>query len=109
MAPGDIPPGSTYAGVINRAVKKCACFILLLSNNAQGSIWVAKEVERAVNYRKHIIPVQIEDVVLNDDFELYISTNHIIAVPKIDESSKEIKTLLDSVMCLTGTKKNTGI
>lgn len=91
MAPGDIPAGSKYAQVISKAVKNRACFILLLSENAQNSVWVAKETERAVNYRKPIIPVQIEDVRLNEEFEMYISTDQIVAVPKIDNSSSEIR------------------
>lgn len=69
MAPGDIPAGSKYAQVINRAVKNCSCFILILSEDSQNSVWVAKEVERAVSYCKPIIPVQLETVVLNDEFE----------------------------------------
>ena len=97
MAPGDIPAGSKYAQVISKAVKNCACFILLLSENAQNSVWVAKETERAVNYRKPIIPVQIEDVKLNEEFEMYISTDQIVAVPKIDNSSPEIRKLIQSI------------
>ena len=97
MAPEDIPAGSKYAQVINRAVKNCACFILILSDDAQNSVWVAKEVERAVNYRKPIIPVQIEEVVLNDEFELYISTDQVITTHEISGESKEIKKLLSSL------------
>ena len=97
MAPGDIPAGSKYAQVISKAVKNCACFVLLLSENAQNSIWVAKETERAVNYRKPIIPVQIEAVKLNEEFEMYISTDQIVAVPKIDNSSPEIKKLIQGI------------
>lgn len=97
MAPGDIPAGSTYAKVITRALKNCACFVLMLSEDAQNSTWVAKEVERAVNYRRPIIPVQIEDVVLNDEFELYISTDQLIAIPKIDIEAKEVKKLIESL------------
>lgn len=107
MAPGDIPAGSKYAQVINRAVKDCACFILMLSEDAQNSVWVAKEVERAVNYRRPIIPVQIEDMILNDEFELYISTDQIIAIHKIDLGSDEVKKLLRSVADLTAAAKMT--
>lgn len=97
MAPEDIPAGSKYAQVINRAVKNCACFVLILSDDAQNSIWVAKEVERAVNYRRPILPVQIEDVVLNDEFELYISTDQVTTTREISGESKEIKKLLSSL------------
>lgn len=105
MAPGDIPVGRKYAEVINRAVKDCACFMLMLSNDSQSSIWVAKETERAISYRKTIIPVQIEDVVLNDEFELYISTDQLIAIRKIDPNNEDIKKLLKSVITYTGRRK----
>lgn len=102
MAPGDIPAGSRYAQVINRAVKNCSCFVLMLSEDALNSVWVAKEVERAVNYRKPIIPVQLENVVLNDEFELYISTDQVIAVQKIEKDTREIKGLLSSIRNFVG-------
>lgn len=102
MAPGDIPAGSKYAQVISRAVKDCSCLVLILSEEAQNSVWVAKEVERAVNYRKPIIPVQIEDVILNDEFELYISTDQVVAVQKIDRYSKEIQGLISSIKSFVG-------
>ncbi len=102
MAPGDIPAGYKYADVINKAIKDCSCVVLLLSNASLKSIWVPKEVERAVNYRKPVIPVQLEDVVLNDEFEMYISTDQIVAVQKFDESSAAISKLLASVKTYIG-------
>lgn len=96
MAPGDIPAGYKYADVINKAIKDCSCVVLLLSNASLNSVWVPKEVERAVNYRKPIIPVQLEDVILNDEFEMYISTDQIVAVQKFDESSDAVTKLLTS-------------
>lgn len=102
MAPGDIPPGSRYAQVINQAIKECSCVILMLSDASQNSQWVAREIERAVNYRKPIIPVQMEDMILNDEFELYIGTNHIVALQKIDETSNTVQQLLTSIAAHTG-------
>lgn len=97
MAPGDIPAGSNYAQVINKAIKECSCLVLILTNDSQNSVWVPKEVERAVNYRKAIIPVQFEDVVLNDEFEFYISTNQVIHFHKNYEESEAIRKVLSSV------------
>lgn len=108
MAPGDIPAGSRYAEVINQAIKDCSCFILVLSEDSQNSVWVAKEVERAVNYHKLIIPVQIEDVILNDEFELYLSTDQLVVIKKIDKGSPEVRKLLQSVALYTGTSPNAG-
>lgn len=109
MAPGDIPAGSKYAQVISRAVKNCSCFILMLSEDAQNSVWVAKEVERAVNYRKPIIPIQLENVVLNDEFELYISTDQVVAIQKIDKETREIKQVLEAVRAYTNVTGETDI
>lgn len=97
MAPYDIPPGSKYAEVINKAIKGCDCFALLLTNQSQNSVWVSKEVERAVNYRKVIIPITLESVILNDEFELYISTDQIVPVKTISEDSAEIQRILQTL------------
>lgn len=102
MAPNDIPIGSKYAQVINHAIKECACFVLLLTDAAQSSPWVAKEVERAVNYGKTILPIKLENLVLNEEFEFYISTDQIVAVQKIDEDAEELKKILIGVTAFTG-------
>ena len=44
MAPRDIPPGSNYAYVIERAISNCAVFLLLVSRDSAQSVWVNKEV-----------------------------------------------------------------
>ncbi len=102
MAPGDIPAGSKYAMVINRAIKDCSCFVLLLTDDSQNSVWVSKEVERAVNYRKAVITIRLEDVVLNDEFEFYISTDQVVAMYKIDEASEEAQKVLAAVTAYAG-------
>lgn len=101
MAPGDIPVGSSYMKEINHALKNCSCLVLLLSNAAQGSQWVIKEVERAVNYHKPVIPVQIEDVILNDEFEFVLGSYQVVAVQKIDQDSSETKKILNSIIAVT--------
>lgn len=103
MAPNDIPVGSRYAEVINHAIKNCSCLVLILTEDAQNSTWVGKEVERAVSYRKSIISLQLEDIVLNDEFEFYLSANQVVAVQRIDENSEEIKKVLRAVAaCASG-------
>jgi len=102
MAPNNIPVGSSYPEVITQALKDCSCLVLLLSNDAQNSIWVSKEVERAINYKKPIFPLQLEDVILNNEFELYISTNQIIAINKVSEQSDAIQKLLAAICACLG-------
>ena len=78
IAPNDIPPGCNYAEIINKAIKNCACFILLLTKESVKSQWVTKEIERAVHYNKYIIPIKLEDVTLTDALEFFISSEQIV-------------------------------
>ena len=101
MAPHDIPAGSKYAQVINQALRDCACLVLMLTNESQNSTWVAKEVERAIHYKKTVMPLQLEDVTLNDEFEFYISTDQIVPVKRIDDTSPALQKVLRSILvCL---------
>ncbi|MBQ7309503.1 MAG: toll/interleukin-1 receptor domain-containing protein [Clostridia bacterium] len=104
MAPYDIPVGSKYAGVITRAIKECACFVLLLTEASQSSHWVDKEVELALSERKMVLPVQLENVVLNDEFTFYIHNNQIIPISNISEYSAEMQKVMTSVKAYTGIK-----
>ena len=103
MAPEDIPAGSSYASEIIRAIRECSCFILLLTRDSMNSQMVERELERAVHYDKTIFPVKLEDVVLNDQFEFFLSTNQFIAMDKTDSRSGEMSRLLSVVAGCTGT------
>ncbi len=97
MAPYDIPAGKKYAYVINDALENCSCFLLILSNDSQNSQFVDTEVERAKTYRKPIITMQIEDVVLNSGFRFYIGSEQIVPVNNICEDSSEMKNIIGSI------------
>ncbi len=77
-APEMIPAGSSYAKEIPRAIRDCKAFVLLLSEFSQKSIWVEKEVDSAIYYRKRIIPFQLDDVPLNDMFHFYLNNVQMI-------------------------------
>ena len=73
MAPRDIPGGSNYTKEIPVAIRGCQVFVLILSQNAQNSHWVLKEVDAAVNNNKVIIPDMLEDIELNDEFNFLLT------------------------------------
>ena len=102
MAPGDIPAGGKYAGVIKQALCNCSCLVLMLSQATQKSEWVPREVERAIHYNKTIIPIQIEEVVLSDEFEQYLSTSHIVYVNKINSDSSVMRNIISSISACVG-------
>lgn len=102
MAPYDIPAGSKYASVITKAIRDCSCFVLLLSNDSQASEAVDSEIELAtLTFKKSIITIELEKVILNDAFTFYIHNKQIIAVHKIVEDSDEIKKVLNAVSTYT--------
>ena len=73
MAPHDIPGGSNYTKEIPIAIRNCKVFVLMLSENAQNSHWVLKELESAVNCGKVILPFMLEDCTLNDEFNFLLT------------------------------------
>lgn len=97
MAPYDILPGSSHNDVIPNAIRNSTCVILMLSNAAQNSPHVSRETDRAINFRRTIIPIKIEDVQLNDKFQYYTCESQIISVQQIDENQPIINTLLKTI------------
>lgn len=73
MAPRDIPGGSNYTKEIPHAIRNCQAFVLMLSQNAQNSPWVLKELDRAVNDGKIILPFQLEEITLTDEFNFLLT------------------------------------
>ena len=101
MAPRDITPGKSYAAEITKAIRETKCVVLLFNKNSFNSQWVRKEVERAVGSNKIIIPFRLEDIDLDDEWNLYISSSHWLNVinkrtdEAISELLKSIKKILE--------------
>ena len=85
-APEMIPAGSNYAREIPRAIRECDVFLLILSQYSQESIWVEKEVDSAICYRKSIVPLQIDKEPLNEMFRFYLNNVQTISY---EENPKE--------------------
>ena len=69
MAPESIPSGSNYKKEIPNAIKECKVVVLIMSEKAQKSYWVDKEIEKALSENKRIIPYKIEVCDLLEDFD----------------------------------------
>ena len=79
-APEMIPAGSNYAKEIPKAIKDCSVFLIIISEASQESIWVEKELDSAINARKKIVPVRIDDAPLCDMFTFYMNNVQMIDV-----------------------------
>lgn len=85
-APEMIPPGSNYAREIPKAIRECRMFLLIMSKASQESIWVEKEIDSAIGYRKSIVPLKIDSEPLNDMFQFYL--NNVQMIPYYEDAEK---------------------
>jgi hypothetical protein len=76
IAPRDVRAGHEYGNEIIRGIEQSRCLVLLLSEAANNSVFVRREVERAVSKKKPVFPVRIEDVMPSASLELFVSTTH---------------------------------
>lgn len=73
MAPESIPMGGDYANAIPLAIENCSVFLLILSENAQASKWVPKELDLAITFDKRVIPFQIDDGLMTRPFNFRLT------------------------------------
>jgi hypothetical protein len=76
IAPRNVRAGREYADEIIGGIERSACVVLVLSEAANESIFVRREVERAVSKQKPVFPVRIEPVTPSPSLELFISGTH---------------------------------
>lgn len=98
MSYRDIPIGARYAEALTEAIKNCEVFLLLLTPEALNSVWVSKETERAINYRKTILAVDLfNKIELNTEFEMYLSNVQRLVLEDCEEESLSVQRLLSAV------------
>ncbi|MEM8773222.1 MAG: SUMF1/EgtB/PvdO family nonheme iron enzyme, partial [Pseudomonadota bacterium] len=64
----EIPPGETFANVIDRNLKESACILVVWSKSSVTSNWVQEEADDGL-VRHTLIPVMIDDVELPRGFK----------------------------------------
>lgn len=99
-APEMIAAGSSYAREIPKAIRDCEVFLLVLSRTSQDSIWVEKEIDNAISARKHIIPLQIDNVMLNEAFQFYL--NNVQRIMYVDNGELALKELKEQLRIILG-------
>lgn len=75
IAPRDIRSGKEYAEEIVNGIDAAEVIVLLLSNNANESPHVLREVERGVSKSIPIIVYKLEDVRLSKSMEYFLMTH----------------------------------
>jgi hypothetical protein len=99
MAPKSIPAGSDYGQEIPAAIESCKALILILSEASQKSHWVPKEVGMAIGKGKIIIPFQIDDSIISEAFNFYLTNSQrISAYNRMAEAFQELTTRARNVL-----------
>ncbi|MBA1148293.1 toll/interleukin-1 receptor domain-containing protein [Ectothiorhodospiraceae bacterium WFHF3C12] len=74
IAPRDVQPGHDYGEEIIRGIEQSRAVIVIISDSANRSVFVAREVERAVSKRKPVFPVKTDGSSLSKKLELFLAT-----------------------------------
>jgi len=67
---------------IGKALQRCTCFIVFISDNSVQSQMVENEINMALKYKKRTIPIYIEDIELPVGLELQLITVHLLKSKK---------------------------
>mgnify|MGYP002515255019 FL=1 len=85
IAPRDIRPGKEYAEEIVKGIDNSAGMVLLMSQNANGSPHVLREVEHAVSSGTPVLVYKIQEVALSKSMEYFLMTHQwVSAKPRED-------------------------
>ena len=76
IAPRDVRPGRQYGEEILEAIANTDAVVLVLTESANSSKFVEREIERAVSYGKPTLPVRVREVTPSRSLELFISSAH---------------------------------
>ena len=111
IAPRDINSGQNYAGQICDAIESSKVFILVLSDNANLSTHILKEVELAVQSGNAILPFRIQDVHLSKDLKYYLSNVHWLdaITPPMEKHIGELADFIQKITNVPGATKYQGV
>jgi formylglycine-generating enzyme required for sulfatase activity len=72
----DVPPGMKRSEAIVDAIQQSGVVLVLISSYTGHSTEVKNEVERAVNFRRILIPIRLEEILPTGALEYFLSTAH---------------------------------
>ena len=101
IAPRDVPPGKDYGAAILDGIAESAALVLILSEEANDSTFVRKEVERAVSKGKPVLPVRIREVAPAGALEFFISSSQWVDAWR-SPMEQHLNKLADAISALRG-------
>ncbi len=101
VAPRDILPGKEWSVGILEGIEASKILVLIFSKNADASPQVLREVERAVNKNKFIIPFRIADITPSKALEYYLSVPHWLDA-LTEPIERHVEKLVNTILLLLG-------
>ena len=99
MAPESIPGGSSYANEIEKAISSCKIVVVILSEKAQESIWIPKEISRALTHKKMIVPFHIDESAICAPLDFYVTdAQRIEAYYDLAEAYEQLLSVLENII-----------
>jgi TPR repeat protein len=76
IAPRDVPPGAEWAEAIVAAIDECRAMVLIFSSSTNRSKQIHREVQRAFDQEKPVVPFRIENVTPEKGLAYYMGPVH---------------------------------
>ena len=94
IAPRDVPPGAEWAAAIVDAIDDCRLMVLIFSSNTNNSKQIHREVQRAFDSGKSVVPLRIDNVMPQKSLAYYMGMVHWLdaLTPPLEAHLKKLTT-----------------
>ncbi|WP_431969456.1 ATP-binding protein [Nocardia sp. bgisy134] len=107
IAPRNIMAGTSYPQAIVEAIRHCEVMVVVVSDHANESAHVGREVERAAAGNLSLVPFRVADIEPSGVLEYFLSSQHWVhALPPPVEA--HIARLVEAVRALLALRRGTG-
>ena len=76
IAPRDLNPGVPWGSAIVEALDNSQAVVAILSENANNSAQVTREIERAISFGLDVIPFRLDETTISGALDYFLSTAH---------------------------------
>ena len=100
IAPRDVPGGAEWADAIVDAIDHCKAMVLVFSSHTNGSKQILREVQRAFDREKPVLPVRIEKVAPESGLAYYMGPVHWLDAftPPLQQHLEKLRRSVEAVV-----------
>lgn len=104
IAPRDIRPGQDWDELIVRAIDQCRAMVLIFTQHTNELKQVGREVKRAFNKEKPVIPLRVEDALPGQTLGFYLDTVHWLDAftPPLEAHLRQLTDVVKAILGVEG-------